>query len=112
MRVEIELDDELFAQAALIAHNMGMTFNEFANMALESYIHEIETDRTVELEDALVDAVANFLTKGVTVETVRDYGNAYERWFHEAVTQTTLNVLIQSGFDKGDAAERSSTPKL
>lgn len=102
MKVEIDIPDELFTESAKVAHSLDMTFNEFASLALESYMHKIEVDETVLLEKQVVEAAANVVGKGVTIDTLKAFGNAYERWFNESAGEKTIRDLIQEGFDMED----------
>lgn len=100
VEVQVDLDQDLFNEIALEAHKQNITVNQLVNDILREYIdRQIEIQETKETEDALVDAVMNILNVGITTESLKEYGYAFDKWNNTAVSGTTIDELHAEAFD-------------
>lgn len=106
-KIQIDIEDSLFLDAAKIAHEKGITFNQFVEMALEEMIereNSVGDDNNQEIIANVQQATAEIIRDGVTTKTLTNFGYAFSRWNDECTEGIYASDMIQSGFDIADEA--------
>lgn len=100
--VEIEISDADFLVLAKDAHARGITFNDLVVLLLQEYVDGKLISNDDILEENLIYATRDIVRVGVTEETLKEYGYAFNRWAEEYTRETTCTEIIQKGFIAAD----------
>jgi hypothetical protein len=112
--IDVELSDETFIALAKMAHERGITLNDLCVEVLQAYINgDVELPMTEEQEQQAIigklqQTVVDIVTDGVTVDTMKAFGYAFNVWCEDYHGDATCREIIQDGFDE---AERIVDPQ-
>lgn len=107
--IEIDIPDDVFMEIARAAHERNITLNDFICQILQEYVDgKFELPDPLEVE--LRERVADVVTKGVTIETLKNFARAYAKWFEESAPGTNFfSDIIQDGFDAADKRDENAS---
>lgn len=106
--IEIDIQDDVFMELARAAHEKNITLNEFVCQILQDYVDGKLGIPTDPFEVGLRESVANVVTEGVTIETLKNFAHSYVKWFEEASSETKFfSDIIQDGFDEASRRDEN-----
>ncbi len=112
--IKLDIPEYVFLFLAKEAHNQGITLNEFINNILleakEEAIEEniAEETSTEDLEFSLKGATKDILRKGVTEETLANFGYTFTQWFEDSCGDLKCTDLFQQAFDEIDEEDQQN----
>ena len=96
--VTFDISEETFAKI----RNISETSEISESLAVEFLINSALPDEPLEESQYSIDlrdSVVEILRVGITIDTLKSFGIAYEKWFNESCDVKTSSEIFQEAFD-------------